>query len=122
MSLKINPINHISNFSVASAKDTEYEKIAQKLAAMGYEPTGNKTADKAKLHQLELEQAKTEIKSSGNATTISASKFLTISATELERLKEQIFQLQQSDRSAMEAQRIGATQQALMNMWQINNK
>ena len=43
-----------------SGIDDEYQKIIARLRMYGYEPTGNKSADRAKLHEIELREAKKE--------------------------------------------------------------
>ena len=72
--MNIQPITHGS----ISKPDQEHIMIMKKLYAMGNVPSGNKETDKAKLHEIELREAKI------NPT--SQVKFLTVSKLELEKI------------------------------------
>ncbi|MCM1265821.1 MAG: hypothetical protein NC200_06445 [Candidatus Gastranaerophilales bacterium] len=60
--------------------DSEEKEIMKKLLAYGVTPTGNKSADKAKLRQIEEKKAKEE--------NIVSGKFLTVSRGEEEKIQE----------------------------------
>lgn len=80
--MTINKIENIgySSFYFSFGIDDEYQKIIARLRMYGYEPTGNKSADRAKLHEIELREAKKE-----NCVT---TKFLTVSTNEQEKIQE----------------------------------
>ena len=63
-----------------SSIDSEEKEIMQRLLAHGITPTGNKTADKAKLRKIEEESAKQE--------NIVSNKYLTVSTSEQESIQE----------------------------------
>ena len=70
-----------SNISCTSSYiDSEEKAIMAKLLAYGITPTGNKSIDRAKLHEIELKEAK-----QNNYVTGS---FLTVSSAEEEKLVE----------------------------------
>ena len=75
----INPLNQC-NCSGVSPYDYEYMQIIRKLAQYGLRPTGSKSSDKIRLHEVELRQAQKE-----NCIT---SKFLTVSTKEQEKIQE----------------------------------
>ena len=60
--------------------DYEYEQIKKRLEMYGQKPSGNKYADKARLHEIELREAQKE-----NVVT---SKFLTVSKSEQEKIQQ----------------------------------
>ena len=80
--MTINKIENIgfSSFYISFGIDDEYQKIIARLRMYGYEPTGNKSADRAKLHEIELREAKKE-----NCVT---TKSLTVSTNEQEKIQE----------------------------------
>ena len=65
---------------VHSKPDYEYQRIIRKLMEYGITPTGNKTADRNKLHEIELREAEKE-----NCIT---SKFVTVTKSEQEKIQE----------------------------------
>lgn len=58
-------INSMGAVAVSVAFDSEYQRIIRELRALGLEPTGNKTVDKAK-----LEAAKEQQKAKNSGTVI----------------------------------------------------
>ena len=56
-------ISSIGQVAVSVAIDSEYQRIIRELRALGIEPTGDKTVDKAK-----LEAAKQQQKAQNNST------------------------------------------------------
>lgn len=60
--------------------DLEYKAIIRKLAQYGLKPSGNKSSDKMKLHEIELREAQKE-----DGIT---SRFLTVSKNEQEKIQE----------------------------------
>lgn len=58
-------INSMGAVAVSVAFDSEYQRIIRELRALGIEPTGNKTVDKAK-----LEAAKEQQKAKNNGSVI----------------------------------------------------
>ena len=78
MAENINPIQ--MSLFIPSSTDYEYEQIKRRLMMYGVKPSGNKSADKMKLHEIELREAKKE-----NVVT---TKFLTVSTREQERIQE----------------------------------
>lgn len=80
MSENINPINN-SLFPVFGCViDYEYARIIRKLAQYGQKPSGNKSHDKQRLHEIELREAKKE--------NCISSKFLTVTKGEQEKIQE----------------------------------
>ena len=79
--MKINSVNKSAMLSVSFGPDAEHRRIMRKLMAYGYQPTGNKAADKALLRKIELKQAKME--------NCVSSKFLTVTRTEQEKIQEE---------------------------------
>ncbi len=77
---KINSICGSGMLRMASAPDSEHQQIMRKLMAYGVTPTGNKAADKALLHEIELKLAKME--------NCVSSKFLTVTKAEQEKIQE----------------------------------
>lgn len=82
MAENINPISSGGNpfMFLCMGMDYEYAMIVRKLRQYGIEPTGSKSHDKMKLHEIELREAKKE-------NTVS-SKFLTVTKGEQERIQE----------------------------------
>ncbi len=58
-------ISSMGQVALNVAMDSEYQRIIRELRALGIEPTGNKTTDKAK-----LEAAKASLKAQNNGTVI----------------------------------------------------
>lgn len=79
MSIQIIPSTYSFSFSVGSV-DSEEKEIMRRLLAYGITPTGNKSADRAKLHSIELEHAK-------NDNYIS-NKYYTVTKNEQEKIQE----------------------------------
>lgn len=79
-------INRIHNYNfsgmvyLCSTVDSEEQRIAERLMAYGVTPTGNKTTDKARLHEIELKEAK--------KLNYITNKFLTVSTGEQEKIQE----------------------------------
>jgi len=78
MAENINPINF--NVIISFSTDYEYEQIKRRLMMYGVKPSGSKSADKMKLHEIELREARKE-----NVVT---TKFLTVSTSEQEKIQE----------------------------------
>ncbi len=78
MAENINPINF--NFIISFSTDYEYEQIKRRLMMYGVKPSGSKSADKMKLHEIELREARKE--------NIVTTKFLTVSTGEQEKIQE----------------------------------
>lgn len=79
--MKIDKINNYTNFyCTGSSVDLEEQRIAKRLLAYGIQPTFNKTTDKAKLHEIELREAKKE--------NCVSNKFLTVTTNEQEKIQE----------------------------------
>jgi len=76
----INPIHFESSMRVACSIDYEYQQIIKRLLMYGLKPSGNKSADKARLHEIELREAKKE-----NCIT---TKFLTVSTQEQQKIQD----------------------------------
>lgn len=100
----------------------------EKLLALGITPTGNKSADKAKLREYEMRQVKTELGSTGKGT-VNASKYLTISSNEINEMKQKLQSRAEEENSPENKEkrfaaenRIGAEQEALINQYFIKKK
>ena len=65
---------------ISSIIDYEYQQIIRKLAQYGLRPSGSKSADRARLHRIERQQAEKE-----DCVT---HKFLTVSTNEQEKIQE----------------------------------
>ena len=78
MAENINPIG--SGFYIPIGTDYEYEQIKRKMFQYGLKPSGSKSRDKARLHEVELREAKKE-----NAVS---SKFLTVTKSEQEKIQD----------------------------------
>ena len=78
MSIKVNS-NYDAFFSVSKAPDEEWKQIILRLwYKYGIQTTGSKSADKLKLHELELKEMEYE--------TAPTSKFLTVTKGEQEKI------------------------------------
>ena len=51
---------NISAINQMACMDYEYMQIIRRLKMYGLSPTGSKSADKARLHEIELREAKKE--------------------------------------------------------------
>ncbi|MBO6088179.1 hypothetical protein J6P92_07555 [bacterium] len=60
--------------------DPEQKRIARKLIEYGYQPTGNKTTDKATLRRIEIQKAK--------ESNVIRNDLLTVSKQEQEQIQE----------------------------------
>lgn len=78
--MSIQKIPSIGLFSMSGGPDNEHLEIMRRLRAYGVMPTGDKTADKNKLREIELKKAKEE-------TSVS-NKFYTVSIAEQEKIQE----------------------------------
>ena len=80
--MSINKTEQISMFSFLNLPciDREEQEILRRLLKYGIRGTGNKSIDKAKLHEIELREAQKE-------NTIS-SKFLTVGKNEQEKIQD----------------------------------
>lgn len=121
--MNISPVNSISCISSGSGIDEEYKKIIEKLIALGITPSGNKAADKAKLHEYELRQLKIELGTNGKGT-VNKANYLTISSSEIEQLKENLQAAEQENKpkSREMEERTGAKQEALLNKYFIEKR
>ena len=72
--MSINNIPASNSICLCAASDYEAIEIARRLKAYGIEPTGDKYANKAKLHEIELQKAKGNNEPTGNFLTISYNK------------------------------------------------
>ena len=72
---------NISAINQMACMDYEYMQIIRRLKMYGLSPTGSKSADKVRLHEIELREAKKE-----NCVT---SKFKTITKGEQEKIQNQ---------------------------------
>ena len=121
-----------SNFNIASSglivggggMDEEYKRIIERMLALGLTPTGNKTSDKAKLREIEMQLIKTELGQNGKGS-VNSGKYVTISTSEIEKLKEKLqekaMQDEQENKELKEhfKNMTGAEQQALLNKWKV---
>lgn len=76
-------VNKITNYSFLNCScsiDEEEKKIIRKLSAYGITPSFNKAQDKAKLHEIELREAKKE--------NCVSNRFLTVTTNEQEKIQE----------------------------------
>lgn len=72
--MSINRVSTTSYTYFCSGPDYEQAEIEHRLKMYGIEPTGNKIADKAKLHEIEIQKAKAQNEPSGKFLTVSYSK------------------------------------------------
>lgn len=126
--MNISGINGTGMISGGGAPDEEYRRIIAKLLEYGIMPSGNKSADKAKLRDIEMRQLRTELGADGSGSP-NKSKYVTISATEIEQLKEKLKSIKRDDNTPemQEKQkaaenRTGAAQQALLNQYLIKKR
>ena len=68
-------------YYAALGLDSEEKEIMALLLSYGITPTGDKSKDKAKLHEIEYQKATRE-------SVVSSNKFYTVSATEQEHIQE----------------------------------
>lgn len=79
--MKINKTdNYTAFYAINFGLDWEERRIAKKLLSYGIQPTLNKTIDKAKLHEIELREAKKE--------NCVSNKFITVGHSEQEKIQE----------------------------------
>lgn len=80
MSNNIRPVDcNCSSSGIKSLIDYEYQEIIRKLALYGLRPSGSKSTDRARLHQIELREAEKE--------SCITTKFLTVSTEEQEKIQ-----------------------------------
>lgn len=80
--MNIGAITSNYTFSYAAPSiDSEEKEIIALLLSYGITPTGDKSTDKAKLHEIEYQKATQE-------SVVSSNKFYTVSATEQEHIQE----------------------------------
>lgn len=124
MNLKINSGISCSFGAIGGGSvDEEYKRIVERMLALGLTPTGNKSADKAKLHEAEMQQLKSELGRNGKGS-VNTKKYVTISSTEIQELKKELND-KYKDETSVEFQEIsnaaknqtGAEQQALLNKY-----
>lgn len=72
--------NYTAFYTISFGCDEEEKRIAAKLLAYGVQPSFNKTTDKAKLHEIELREAKKE--------NCVSNKFITVGVNEQEKIQE----------------------------------
>lgn len=72
----------------SSSVDSEEKEIMRRLLAYGITPTGNKTTDRAKLRQIELEKAKNSNYVIADLFTVSKSEQEQIQNTKKDKRKE----------------------------------
>ena len=78
--MKINNVdNYTAFYTISFGCDEEEVRIAKRLLAYGVQPTYSKTTDKAKLHEIELREAKKE--------SCVSNKFLTVGVNEQEKIQ-----------------------------------
>lgn len=86
----------IQSFGISACNyDFEYQEIIRRLLVYGITPTGNKTTDKAKLKEIELEKAK--------ESSCVLPKLFTVSLQEQEK-----FQLNKKENTKEQSQNIAA--------------
>ncbi len=83
-------IQGVSSVGICSLPcvDEEEREIMRRLLAYGVNPTGNKTADKAKLREIELKKAKESNSILNNLLTVSKSEQEKIQAKKKAKKKE----------------------------------
>lgn len=126
--MNITGISGSGMISGGGGADEEYKRIIAKLLELGIKPSGSKSADKAKLRQIEMQKLKTELGPTGSGTT-NPSKYVTISASEIHQLKEKLKSKKQ-DENTPEMQekrnaaqnRTGAEQLSLLNQYFLKKK
>lgn len=126
--MDISSIRGLACIPAGSSIDEEYKRILEKLIALGITPSGNKAADKAKLRQYEMQQLKSELGSNGKGN-INKSDYITISASEIEQIK-QMLQHNTEEENSPERKEIqkaaqnqtGATQTAALNQYFIKKR
>lgn len=116
--MKISGINGSGIISSGGGADEEHKRIIARLLALGVTPSGNKASDRAKLREIEMQQLKTELGTTGKGS-VNKSKFVTISASEIEQMKEKLQATERENKPKSEEmeKRTGAQQQALLNRY-----
>ena len=84
--MSINSVSFSAPICCCDYSDYEQIQIERLLKVYGIEPSGNKAADKAKLHEIELQKAKAQNEPSGKFLTISYGKEQEIIKNKRERL------------------------------------
>ncbi|MBO7671883.1 hypothetical protein J6S88_00585 [bacterium] len=108
---------------LSNSIDEEYKKIIEKLLAIGIQPTGNKTADKAKLRQYEMQQLKIALGANGKGE-VNKADYLTISAKEIETMKDNL-KINAEEEKLVEninEDFTGRTKKAMLNRFFIEKK
>lgn len=77
---KVNKADSCPSFGINIVYDAEYIRIIRKLQQYGLRPSGSKSTDIRRLHEIELREAKKE-----NCVT---TKFLTVSVSEQEKIQD----------------------------------
>ena len=78
--MNVNNVNINSSMMFLGGPDAEEKRIARRLLQYGITPSGNKSADRAKLHEIELKEAK--------KLNYITNKFLTVTVAEQEKILE----------------------------------
>ena len=78
--MEINKISNCSSMVFLNGPDAEEKRIARRLLQYGVTPTGSKSVDRAKLHEIELREAK--------KLNYVTNKFLTVTTAEQEKIQE----------------------------------
>ena len=79
--MEIDKVNNYTAFyTISFGCDEEEKRIIKKLLAYGVQPTYSKTIDRARLHEIELREAKKE--------NCVSNKFLTVGVNEQEKIQE----------------------------------
>ena len=81
-------------FSICGSGDFEQQEIARRLLAYGIKPSGNKTADRAKLREIELRKAKDSNCILSNLFTVSNQEQEKIQNAKKEKRKELMPEIQ----------------------------
>ena len=106
-----------------SVIDEEYKRIVERMLALGLTPSGNKSSDKTKLREVELQMLKSELGVKGTGT-VSKNKYLTISPQEILQLQEKLKEKSEQKDLINENKTLmlGAEQQAILNKYYFRFK
>ena len=130
MNISINTNVNISTGGMivgGGGMDEEYKRIVERMLALGLTPTGNKSSDKAKLRDVEMQMLKSELGTKGKGS-VNTGKYVTISPAEIKQIKEKLQEKAKDEDPDEKAKRAdaenmtGAEQQALLNKWFIKKK
>ena len=130
MNISINTNVNISTGGMivgGGGMDEEYKRIVERMLALGLTPTGNKSSDKAKLRDVEMQMLKSELGTKGKGS-VNTGKYVTISSAEIKQIKEKLQEKAKDEDPDEKAKRAdaenmtGAEQQALLNKWFIKKK